>query len=84
MEHLTWQPRNLEHPLVVQGPVWQPDPGLIALLAEIQTSNQAMIQCLDALEGRTAQKGPQEAVNAAEPYRHTGPKPYSTSGYTCS
>ena len=41
------------------------DPGLIALLAEIQTSNQAMIPCLDALKRRTAQQGPQEAVNAA-------------------
>ena len=30
----------------------------------MQTSNQAMIQRRDALEGRTAQ-GPQEAVNAA-------------------
>ena len=60
------------------------NPGLIALLAEIQTSNQAMIQRLDALEGRTAQQGPQEAVNAAEPYRYIVPKPYSTSGYTGS
>ena len=41
------------------------DPGLIALLTEIQTSNQAMIQRLDALDRRTAQQGPQEAVNAA-------------------
>ena len=41
------------------------DPGLIALLTEIQTSNQAMIQRLDALEGQTTQQGPQEAVNAA-------------------
>ena len=41
------------------------DPGLIALLTEIQTSKQVMIHRLDALEGQTTQQGPQEAVNAA-------------------
>ena len=56
---------RLRTSVATSSPPGPTDPGLIALLAEIQTLNQAMIQRLDALEGRTAQQGPQEAVNAA-------------------